>query len=125
MRVVLALVGIVFAVIGIGFLAWPVGWAAAVEVQVPTPMARMDVRATYGGFCLAVGAWLLFAAWSASYTRAGLLSCALILAGFAFGRALGAVLEGALPRLMAAFLVIEVAGAVVTFLGWRALVRGG
>jgi hypothetical protein len=35
------------------------------------------------------------------------------------------VLEGTLPRLMAAFLVIEVAGAVVTFLGWRALVRAG
>lgn len=123
MRIVLALVGVVFVLIGLGFLAWPVSWAAAVEVQVPTPMARMDVRATYGGFCLAVGAWLLFAAWSAPYTRAGLLSCALILAGFAFGRGLGAVLEGTLPRLMAFFLVIELVGAAVAFYGWRAMGR--
>jgi hypothetical protein len=125
MRFVLALVGVIFAIIGIGFLTWPVSWAAAVEVQLPTAMGRIDVRATYGGFCLAFGVWLLFAACVAPYSRAGLLCCALVLAGFAFGRALGAALEGTLPRLMAFFLAVEVAGAVVTFLGWRAYGRMG
>ena len=52
-KVLLRLGALVLAIVGIGFLAVPVQWAAIVDIQLPTATARTDLRATYGGFDLA------------------------------------------------------------------------
>ena len=114
-RAVLLTFAAVFAAIGVGFLWTPTSWARAVDVVVATPMGRTDVRATYGGFMLAFGVFLALAARRADLVRAGLLACGLALAGFAAGRLLGLVVEGTLSGLMAAFLIVEVGGAVLSF----------
>jgi len=105
-------------------LSSPFNGLIAIMLGDAANVVMVRVKGLRGKKVAAAGAWLLFAAWIEPYTRAGLLSCAFVLTGFAVARALGAALEGTLPRLMAFFLLVEVAGAVVTFLGWRALGRG-
>ena len=114
-RTLLAVTGVVFVGIGAGFLLVPTSWAAWVEVALPTPVARIDLRATYGGFDLAFGAFLLLCALRAKgWLRPGLWASALALAGFAAGRIIGMVVEGAVPAKMAGLLAVEVALAVLS-----------
>lgn len=116
------LVAAAFAVIGVGFLWAPEAWARYIEIVVPTPTARTDLRATYGGFVLAFGVFLSVSALWPDWTRAGLAACGLALAGFAAGRLIGILIEGVASRLMYVFLLVEISGAVVAFYG---LVRHG
>ena len=109
-RSVLLVTAAALAVIGVGFLMAPTAWARAIEVVVATPTGRTDVRATYGGFVLAVGIFLAVCAINTDWLRPGLVACALILGGFAAGRLVGLAVEGSLSRLMAFFLVIELGG---------------
>ena len=51
-KAVLLLASLVFLGIGVVFLVAPVHWATLVEIELPTSMARTDLRATYGGFDL-------------------------------------------------------------------------
>ena len=111
-RTVLVLTAMALGVIGIGFLIAPASWAQAIDVIVSTPTGRTDVRATYGGFVLAAGAFLALCAVRRRWIRPGLMACALVLAGFATGRLVGLLVEGSLSGLMWTFLAIEVGGTL-------------
>ncbi|MDH3292105.1 MAG: DUF4345 domain-containing protein [Gemmatimonadota bacterium] len=108
-------VAVGFAAIGVGFLSAPVAWARYIEILVPTPTARTDLRATYGGFVLAFGVFLGVSALWPDWTRAGLAAAGLALAGVAAGRLIGILVEGVASRLMYVFLFIEITGAVLAF----------
>jgi len=114
-RAVLALTGVVFAVIGAGFLVAPSSWAEWVGIVLPSPLARIDLRATYGGFDLAFGAFLVACARRAAWLRPGLWACGLALAGFAAGRIIGMVVEGAVPAKMLGLLAVELSLSVLSF----------
>jgi hypothetical protein len=124
-RGALLFAALVFVGIGLGFLIVPVQWAAIVEIPLPTAMARTDLRATYGGFDLAVGVFLGLCALRAEWIRPGLVALGLAAAGFAGGRLLGILVEGAASPLMVGFLVIEVTGSVLAFALLRRLPRVG
>lgn len=118
-RAVLGITGVVFAAIGIGFLWVPVAWARWVEILLPTPVARIDLRATYGGFDLAFGIFLLLCARRTAWIEPGLWACALALVGFAGGRIAGMAVERAAPAQMLLLLVVEVTLAALSLYALR------
>lgn len=124
-RAALLLAAVVFAGLGIGFLIAPVQWASVVEVSLPTATARTDLRATYGGFDLAVGVFLGLCALRTDWIRPGLVALGLAAAGFAGGRLLGILLEDTASPLMLSFAVIESATACLAFVLLRRLPRVG
>jgi Domain of unknown function (DUF4345) len=115
-KLILLLASLVFLGIGVVFLVAPVHWAALVEIELPTSMARTDLRATYGGFDLGFGAFLLLCALRAEWIRPGLAATSIALAGFAGGRTLGMLLEGAASPLMLTLAALEWSGAILAFL---------
>ena len=114
-RLVLLISGLLFALLGAGFLVWPARWAEFVDIFLPTSTARTDLRATYGGFDLAFGMFLLVTGARRDWIRPGLVACGLAFSGLAGGRLLGFWVEGTgIPRLYA-FFAIEVIGGALAF----------
>jgi hypothetical protein len=113
-KIVLRVGALVFAAIGIGFLVNPIEWAAVVDIPLPTATARTDLRATYGGFDLAIGVFLGWCALRTDWIRPGLAAMGLA-AGFGGGRLLGILIEGSATPLMLGFAAIEAVAALVAF----------
>lgn len=120
-RWILGVIGVTFVAIGAGFLVRPVSWAAWLEIALPTATARTDLRATYGGFDLAFGIFLLVAARRADWVAPGLVANALALGGFAAGRLLGFAVERSVSPRLVPFLLIELAGVALSLLALRRL----
>jgi hypothetical protein len=120
-RAVLILAAVVFVLIGLGFLIAPVSWASVVEIALPTATARTDLRATYGGFDLAVGLFFALCARRLEWIRPGLAALGLAAAGFGGGRLLGITVEGSAGPLMGIFAVIELTTAGLAFVLLRRL----
>jgi hypothetical protein len=120
----LLLAAIVFLTFGFGFLIVPVQWAAVVDILLPTPMARTDFRATYGGFEIGMGVFLAACALREHWLRPGLVALAWVAAGFGAGRLVGIVVEGTASSLMLVFVVLEWTIALVTLYVLRRLPRG-
>jgi hypothetical protein len=114
-KVLLRLGALVLAIVGIGFLAVPVQWAAIVDIQLPTATARTDLRATYGGFDLAVGVYLWLCARREDWVRPGLVALGIVAAGFGGGRVLGMLVEGSAAPSMIGFALLEWASAVAAY----------
>jgi hypothetical protein len=112
-RTILGLGALVFLALGAMFLIAPVYWAAVIDVSLPTPMARTDLRATYGGFDLGFGLFLGLCTLRSDWLRPGLVAMGLALAGFASGRLVGFLVEGHADRLMIWFAALEALGAAV------------
>jgi hypothetical protein len=112
-RTILGLGALVFIAIGAMFLIAPAYWAAVVEIPLPTPMARTDLRATYGGFNLGFGFFLGLCTLRADWLRPGLIALGLALAGYASARLVGVIVEGHAHRLMIFFLALEAIGATI------------
>jgi hypothetical protein len=72
--------------------------AAFTELALPTSTARADFAATYGGFQLGFGGFLLICSRSPAWVEPGLWAGAAALAGFAGVRTLAIVLEGGRVR---------------------------
>ena len=104
---------LIFGAIGALFLFAPVRWARTVEISLPTPMSRTDLRATYGGFDFAMGVFLAICAARPEWHAPGLLAAGLALLGFALGRLLGFLAERSAQRLMVLFLAVEVIGGAL------------
>lgn len=120
-RILLFFGALVFVCIGAVFLAAPVEWGRVVEIEVATPMARTDLRATYGGFDLGFGVFLAVCAFRREWHRPGLAAAAIALAGFGLARSFGMLMEGAASSLMLGLAVAELSGAAAAFLSYRRL----
>jgi hypothetical protein len=121
----LLLCGVVFIGFGLGFLAVPVQWAAVIDISLPSAMARTDLRATYGGFGLAIGVFWALSAFRAAWIRPGLVALGLAAAGFGGGRLIGILLEGTASPLMLFYLACEVPTAALAFFLVRRLPNTG
>ena len=89
---------LVLLVTGLGFIGFgaacallPRRMAALTEMDLPSASARTDFAATYGGFQLGFGCFLLTCTRSPTWLEPGLVAAAAALAGFAGIRALGIV----------------------------------
>lgn len=90
-RLVLWLATIGFIGFGIAFTFWPLPMASLIEIPLPTPTARIDFGATYGGFEIGFGIFLAACARRAEWIEPGLWATAAALAGFAAIRLYGLV----------------------------------
>lgn len=121
-RSLLALAAVVYAAFGLAFALAPVGMAALVQIALPTPTARADFAATYGGLELGLAAFL------AVCLRQGALAPGLLAAGCGLA-GLGAVrlaylLHGGGSGLLWALFVAEAAGAGLAFWAARRVPSG-
>lgn len=120
-RAVLWIAGLMFIGFGLAFTLWPLPTGRLVEIPLPTPTARIDFSATYGGFSLGFGAFLLACTRRAAWLEPGLLAAAAALAGLALVRTLGILAAAGPPNIG---LAVEITGVVVSVLALRHLRRG-
>ena len=93
-RLVLFLSAGIFVGFGIAFTAFPGEMVSIVGIRVRNPTARADIRATYGGFQVGVGAFLFVCQARKEWIPLGLLASTFALAGFAIGRSGSALADG-------------------------------
>jgi uncharacterized membrane protein len=119
-RVMLALTAVGFLGFGLAFTFRPDQMAALIEIGLPSATARVDFAATYGGFELGFGAFLLLCARRPGWQEAGLLAATLALAGFATVRLLGIAASGGQVRpAIYGALALETLGVLLN--GWALL----
>ncbi len=99
---------------------FPLFMASIVSIELPTPSAAIDFRATYGGLEIGLAVFFTICALRDSWLRPGLVAQAVSLSGFAFGRIIGLILDGTPQSIIYYLLVAECAGCV---LGLYALVK--
>jgi Domain of unknown function (DUF4345) len=112
-RFTLGITGLIFVVIGVGFIVVPVSWAESVGILLPTAMARTDLRATYGGFDLGFGLFLAACAHRPAWHGPGLYAATLALGGFGLTRLAGHFLDGPLDPFMWKLLAFELPAAAL------------
>lgn len=89
-----ALVALCFLAMGIATMVAPAKAMAPFGVVLEGPEARNEVRAVYGGFGIAIAVLLALAAIDVGGLRPGaVLAVAAALAGMAFGRLVGRIVE--------------------------------
>ncbi len=121
-RLYLWLSALGFIGVGIAFLFWPMPLSLSLGMPLTTPTARVDFAATYGGFQIGMGLFLLFCAIREEWTRAGVLAATFAFAGFALGRLHGLVFAAGSPgSRMYWFLALELTGAILGFAAARVL----
>ncbi len=117
-------VAAVFLGYGAGFVFVPEPLLKAVVGEVPVAAsAWIDMRATYGGLSLGVGALLWVLSVNHQTLRSGVLGVVLLMAGMASGRAVGMVVDGTPNGYMVIYLVLEVLTAMLGLWAWRSLPR--
>ena len=111
---VLALTGVALLCFGAACALWPSRMAAMTELSLPTPTARTDFAATYGGFQIGFAVFLLACTRSPGWMEPGLWAGASASAGFAGMRTVGIVLSrGRVNAVTWLALGMELAGLVL------------
>lgn len=120
-RAVLVLLGLALTGLGLASLLRPSEMAAIVELPLAAPMARVDVRAIYGGAITGIGVFVLSCAFLRSTLRTGLIAAACVFGGAALGRVIGLSAEGFAQPLMLIVAVLEtVAAGLAVWGAWTA-----
>ena len=123
-RVVLWIGALGFLGFGVAFTLWPLPMAHIIEIPLPTPTARIDFAATYGGFELGFAAFLIACVRRDAWLRPGLWAMAAALAGFALVRIQSLVVAaGPATRPIYVALVLELAGTAASIWALRTLPR--
>lgn len=118
-RIYLIAVGALSVAFGIAYLLAPSALTEAANFGTLAPAAATDVRATYGGFQMGMGGFLLWSAASEDRIRAGLLLTLLTMGLVLTSRLLGLVLDGDLNEFHTSALVFESVLTVATALVLR------
>jgi hypothetical protein len=92
-RIYLRFMGAMSVLFGLVYLFSPESMTAPTGFGALSPAATTDVRATYGGFQLGLGAFLLWAAADAGRVRTALVLVALTIGAIGLCRATGLVLD--------------------------------
>lgn len=114
-RLVLAIAAVLFVALGILFAVAPHWSAATVDIGLPTNTATIDFIATYGGFQLGFGIFLLVCLRRTDRTRLGLLASGCAVAGFGVTRAVGLLLLGGAKPVLYGALLFEIVSATIAF----------
>lgn len=93
-RGTLVVTGLGFIGFGLAYALWPLPMARLTEIPLPTATARIDFAATYGGFQLGFGLFLLGCARREPWTQPGLWAATAALTGLALMRLQGLVAAG-------------------------------
>jgi hypothetical protein len=116
-RAILGLTAIGFIGFGVAFSLWPEPMAGMTDLRLPSATARVDFSATYGGFELGFGAFLLLCLRRPAWVEAGLWAGLLALGGFAAVRLLSLLVSGSPVRaVIFVALGLELSGVFLN--GW-------
>ena len=94
---VIGVIAVFFVGMGLYALAAPAALIRPFGVTPETPTSRSEIRAVYGGFGLAIGAVLAYAAVEPAHRTGILITVGAALAGMAFGRIVSAVIDKRTP----------------------------
>ena len=120
-RGVLGIDALAFLALGLWLFAQPEG-LSAVGLAADNPAARIELRATYGGVELGLGAFLAWTAWGPrSRLRVGLVASVLTLGGFGAGRALGMLADWPPPGVFWGLLAVEILCVAAGIAAWWGL----
>ncbi len=116
-HLVLLLTGLGFCGFGLAYALRPAPMAALTDIPLPSPSARADFMATYGGCQVGFGLFLLACTRDPSWLVPGLWAATAVLAGLASARAVGILLGvGRVRATIWTGLAIELTGALLN--GW-------
>lgn len=115
----LRVVGAFTLAFGIGYLLAPEAFTEPAGFAGLGPSATTDVRATYGGFQIGMGAFLLWAAQAGERHRMALVLVALSIGAVFFCRVIGLLLDGELSEFHRMGLVFEASLTAATILVLR------
>jgi hypothetical protein len=119
-RGLLVLAAVVF--IGIGVLCGvnPGSVTTLMGLEMPTAVARTDVRAVYGGLMVGIGAFLLWSSLRQRRIQPGLMLAGMSTLGLVGGRMLGFGAEGEVDACNLLFAALELSLTIPAFvLAWR------
>lgn len=123
-QILIRLAAAFFILYGLLFTLFPGFFSGLVTGSVPSSASGLiDMRATYGGLSIAVGALMMILASKAETLRLGLLSVVLVLLGMATARSIGIVLDGDANLLMYVYLAAEILPALVAILLLKGLAQ--
>jgi hypothetical protein len=108
-----------FIIYGLAFLCAPAWAGSFVGVELNRASARIDVRATYGGFFLGTAIFWAMCAARVAWLRAGLAAQAVILGGFVFGRVVGIIFDGDANAAIYLLLAGEIVGVVLALVALK------
>jgi len=118
-RIYLRIAGALTLVFGLLYLWVPATLTDPAGFGDIGPGGVTDIRATYGGFQLGLGAFLLWAASSPQLLRPALVLMALSIGAVGLSRFLGLVLDGSLNSFHMGGLATEISLTVLTLFFWR------
>jgi hypothetical protein len=120
--VIIFLTGIGFLAFGVAYALWPSRMASVTDVALPTASARTDFAATYGGFQIGFGLFLLACARTPALYPAGLWAGIAALGGFAAVRTVGIfVAERRVKQAIWFGLWLEILGLIINLWGLQQL----
>jgi hypothetical protein len=90
---ILLLVGLGFIAFGVAYVVWPRRMGALTDVVPVGGTARADFMATYGGFQIGFGVFLVACTRAEVWVEPGLWAATAALAGFSSMRGLGVILS--------------------------------
>lgn len=111
--------GLLSLAFGLAYLLSPAGLTEAADFGSLSPAASTDIRATYGGFQLGMGLFLLWSSRSAERYAGGLLLVVLVMGLVLASRALGLLLDGGPNDFHKSALVFESLLTLTSFAVWR------
>lgn len=118
-RLSLLITALAFGGFGLWLLVQPTA-LAAVDLQLPTPTARTEIRGFYGGLELGLAAFFAACAFRPAWHRPGLVAQAAALLGIAAGRTVGLAVEGGSTPIVI-FAAIEAVGGLIGLAALRTL----
>ena len=122
-RVVLGVMGLVWMVIGLWALADPRSLADIVDLRIDSALGRLEIRAMYGGFSVALGLLHGVAASRRAWLAQGLVVTGFLTTGLLSGRLLTVALEGVPGPTALMMIGAESAGLTLVAVAlWRLLV---
>ena len=119
-RVVLVLTSIGFLGFGIAYTMWPLPMARLTDIPLPTPTARIDFAATYGGVQIGFGLFLFVCSRRLGWIEPGLWAATAVLLGLLLARFQSIAVLGVSPaRPIWIGIAIEASGALACGLTLR------
>ena len=120
-RAIVLVNAFVFVDFGLAFLAAPEGLTRLLDIELHSASALADLRAVYGGLCLAVGVCMLAGLRNTAWLAPTLFLVMLTSGGLAFGRVYSMIVSGMPGLPVLGFLGTEVGSLLWAALAHRAL----
>jgi len=113
-RGVLLLGALVFGGIGLGCVLFPAELMGAVDVSLPSAVARTEIRAFYGGLELGVAVFLTICAVRSDWVPLGLTALACLMSGMGGVRLIAALAAAREAWTQIPIALVELGGAALT-----------